>query len=136
MNGKIVFRIIAGLVLVAAVAGIAVFAFNIGLAQHVQIADIRGGQAQLPNSGYTTPYFWHPFPFLGFGCVAPLVAIFLVFLALRAFSYLFWGPHWGYGGPMHRGWRRGGWNEGEVPPMFQEWHKRAHDESVSDEKKG
>jgi hypothetical protein len=137
MNGKIVFRIIAGLVLIAAIGAIAFFAFNMGLAQHVQIPAANGGQTQLPNGGmpYNTPYFWHPFPFLGFGCFAPLIAIFLLFLAFRAFSFLFWGPHWGYSGHMHRAWRRGGWNEGEVPPMFQEWHKRAHGESVADEKK-
>lgn len=129
MNGKIVFRIMAGLVLLAAIAGIAFFAFNLGVAQHVQLPAGNAGQAAVP--AYPMPYYWHPFPFLGFGCFAPLIAIFLVFLALRAFSFLFWGPRWGH---MHRGWRRGGWEEGDVPPMFQEWHKRAHGEPATDKK--
>jgi len=132
MNGKIVFRIVAGLVLLAAIAGIAFFAFNVGLAQHVQLPANNGGQTQIPN--YVTPFAWYPFPYLGFGCFAPLIALFLLFIAFRAFSFLFWGPRWGYGGHMHRGWRRGGWDESDVPPMFQEWHKRAHGESVADKK--
>jgi len=132
MNGKIVFRIVAGLVLLAAIAGIAFFAFNVGLAQHVQLPANNVGQSQIPN--YVTPFAWYPSPYLGFGCFAPLIALLLLFVAFRAFSFLFWGPRWGYGGHMHRGWRRGGWDESDVPPMFQEWHKRAHGESVADKK--
>lgn len=132
MNGKIVFRILAGLLLLAAIAGIAFFAFNLGVAQHIQVAANNSGQAPIPN--YGMPYYWHPFPFFGLGCFAPLIAIFLVFLALRAFSFLFWGPRWGHAGHMHHGWRRGGWDEGDVPPMFQEWHKRAHNEPDASKK--
>jgi hypothetical protein len=136
MNGKIVFRILAGLVLLAAIAGIAFFAFNAGVAQHLQLSANSGGQAPSPNYGspYTTPFSWYPFPFLGFGCFAPLIALFLLFLAMRAFSVLFWGPRWGHWGHMHRGWHRGGWDESDVPPMFQEWHKRAHGEPVTEKK--
>jgi hypothetical protein len=132
MNGKFVFRILAGLVLLAAIAGIGFFAFNMGLAQHVQLAVNNNGQTQIPN--YVTPIGWYPFSYLGFGCFAPLIVLFLLFIALRAVSFLFWGPRWGYGGHMHRGWHRGGWDENDVPPMFQEWHKRAHGESVADKK--
>ena len=48
MNGKIVFRIFAGLVLLAAIAGIAIFAFNLGAAQHVQLQMNSAGQAPAP----------------------------------------------------------------------------------------
>jgi len=41
-----------------------------------------------------------------------------------AFRFLFWGPRWGH----HKGhWGRH-W-EGGAPPMFEEWHKRAHGEA-------
>ncbi len=120
MDGKIVFRILAGLVLVAAIAGIAFFAFNAGAATHIQLPANPSGQTPYPAYGY--PY-WHPFPFFGFGCFGPLLALLLLFLAFRAFSFLFWGPRWGH---MHRRWRHGWDEEGGVPPMFREWHDRAH----------
>jgi len=131
MNGKIVFRILAGLVLLAAIAGVAFFAFNLGVAQHVQLPATGNGQVPYPYFGYG---FWRPFPFFGFGCIAPLIALFLLFLAFRAFSFIFWGPRWGHWGHMHHGWRRDGWDESGVPPMFQEWHRRSHSESEPDKK--
>jgi hypothetical protein len=121
MDGKIVFRILAGLVLIAAIAGVAFFAFNAGMTTHAQLPATGDGRTPYPYYG-----FWPPFPFFGFGCFAPLIALFLVFLAVRAFSFLFWGPRWGHRAHMVRGWRHGWTEEGGVPPMFKEWHDRAH----------
>ncbi len=129
MEGKIWLRILAALVLIAAVAGIAFFAYQTGVAHGSPITvQAPGGQSvppPYPYAGYGMP--WHVFPFFGFGCFGPLVALFLLFIALRAFSFVFWGPRWGH--HMHGGhgpWRHG-WNEeGGVPPMFKEMHDRAH----------
>jgi hypothetical protein len=134
MDGKIWFRVLAALVLIAAVAGVAFFAFNAGVATHVELPAGGNGQAPYPYYGYG---FWHAFPFFGFGCFGPLIALFLLFLAFRAISFLFWGPRWGYGGHMHRGYCRHGWGENGVPPMFQEMHDRAHGKVAQpgDEKK-
>lgn len=124
MDGRFWLRILAALVLVAAIAGVAFFAFNAGVATHAQVPANGGGQAPYPYYGY--PFLW-PFPFFGLGCFGPLVAILLLFLAFRALSFMFWGPRWGRWGHMRHGWRRGWWGEeGEVPPMFREWHDRAH----------
>ncbi len=124
MDGRVVLRILAALVLVAIIAGVGVFAFNAGVATHVQLPANATGQAPYPYYG-----FWHPFPFFGFGCFGPLIALFVFFLALRALSFLFWGPRWGHWGHMRRAWRHG-WDEpGDVPPMFREWHDRAHGQS-------
>jgi len=131
MDGKIWFRILAGLVLIAAVAGIAFFAFNAGVATHVQLPATANGQAPSPYYGYG---FWHPFPFFGLGCFGPLIALFLLFIALRAISFIFWGPRWGHWGHMHRAHWRHGWGEEGVPPMFQEWHDRAHGKPETDKK--
>ena len=134
MDGKIVFRIMAALVLLAAIAGVAFFAFNAGVATQVQVPAAGNGQAPYPYYGYG---FAHPFPFFGFGCFAPLIALFLVFLALRAFSFLFWGTALGtVGSHASRLAPRLG-EEGGVPPMFQEWHNRAHGQpgQRGDEKK-
>jgi hypothetical protein len=78
---------------------------------------------------------FHPWGWgFGFGFLGFLIPLFLIFLALRAFRFLFWGPRWGWGhrmyghGPWGRDWENG------VPPMFEEWHKRAHGETTNDKK--
>ncbi len=118
-------RIVSALVLLAALAGIAFFAFQAGVARGspITIESPSGETAPLPNPyyGYGMPYH-RPYGFgFGFGCLGPLLAFFLIFLAFR---FLFWGSRggWGHHGP----WRRN-WSEGGVPPMFEEWHKRAHE---------
>jgi hypothetical protein len=36
-----------------------------------------------------------------------------------------------FGRPWRHGWRHHGKWEGGVPPMFDEWHKRAHEGNAS-----
>lgn len=137
MNGKIAFRIVSALVLIAAIAGIAFFAFRAGIAQGspITIEAPSGESAPIAppiygyRYGFGMPYH-HPFGF-GFGCFGPLLALFLLFVALKSFRFLFWGPRWGWG--RHHGHH--GWGEHGVPPMFEEWHKRAHGEAESPEEK-
>ena len=131
MNGNTIgLRIVSALVLIAAIAGIGYFAFQAGVAQGspVTIEAPSGETAPMPYPYYSWrgPYH-HPFGF-GFGLFGFLLLLFLFFLALRAFRFLFWGPRWGWGyhggrGPWGRHWENG------VPPMFEEWHKRAHGQS-------
>ena len=138
MNGKIVLRIVSALVLIAAIAGIAFFAFNAGVAKGspVTIQAPAGTAAQMPYPyyGYGMPYAWPHMPFFGFGCLGLLIPLFLFFLAMRAFRFLFWGPRWGHHMGGHGPWGRHGFGEGDVPPMFQEWHKRAHGEQPEKKK--
>src|SRR5215211_1164598 len=119
MNGNVGLRIVAALVLIAAVAGVAFFAFQAGVAQGspITVQSPSGETAPLPYPyyGYGMP-FHRPFGFgYGFGCFGPLLGFFF-----------FWGPRWGW---HHGPWRRG-WGEGGVPPMFEEWHKRSHAQST------
>jgi hypothetical protein len=126
MNGNnIGLRLVAALVLVAAIAGIAYFAFQAGVMQGSPITiEAPSGEtvpAPYPHYGYGMP-FHRPFGF-GFGFFGFLLLLFFFFLALRAFRFLLWGPRWGWGrhhGPWGRHWENG------APPMFEEWHKRAH----------
>ena len=138
MNGKIGLRIVSALVLIAALAGIAFFAFQAGVAKGspVTIEAPAGQTAPMPyyGYGYGMP-FHHPLGFgFGFGCFGPLLAFFLIVLALKSFRMLLWGPRWGrmghHGGhgPWGRHWENG------VPPMFEEWHKKAHGETTEDKK--
>jgi hypothetical protein len=139
MNGNnIGLRIVAALVLVAAIAGIAYFAFQAGVVRGspITIEAPSGDPSTSPGFAQDVPA---PYPYYGYGYGMPfhrpwgfgfgffgfLIVLFLFFLALRAFRFLFWGPRWGWG-PHHQGpWGRH-WENG-VPPMFQEWHKKAHE---------
>jgi hypothetical protein len=130
MNGKIFARIIAALVLVAAVAGIAFFAFNAGVAQGV--ATKLPAATQLGNMPYTyhgAPFFWHPF----FGIFGFLIGLFVLFFVLRLISFIVFGPRWGHMGHRHM-WRHGWYEEGDVPPMVKEMHDRLHGNPVSEKK--
>lgn len=126
MNGKIALRIVSGLVLLAVIAAIGFFAFQAGVAKGSPITiEAPSGEsvpAPYPHFGYgygMRPH--HPFGF-GFGCLIPLVGVFLLVLALKSFRVMMWGPRWGWG---HRHWGEHG-----APPMFEEWHKKAHGEAT------
>jgi hypothetical protein len=136
MNGNnISLRIVSALVLVAALAGIGFFAYQAGIAQGSPVTiEAPSGNANVapaPYYGYGMPFHRGQYGF-GFGCFGPLLAFFLLLLAFKSFRLLFWGPRWGWGG-HHRGhWGRR-W-EGGAPPIFDEWHKRAHGGPVEDDK--
>ncbi len=120
MDGRAVFRILAALGLIALIGVVGVAAYNAGVATHIQLPANGAAQPPYPYYGYG---FWHPFWFLGFGIFGPLIGLFVLFLIVRLFLFAIWGPRWGHG-HMHRGWRR--WDDEDVPPMFREWHDRAH----------
>ena len=139
MNGKIGLRIVSALVLLAALAGIAFFAFQAGVAKGspvtIQVPEGQTAPAPYPFYGYGYGMPFHgPHFGLGYGfcCFGPLFALFLIFLAFKAFRILLWGSHWGghlHGrGPWGRHWENG------VPPTFEEWHKKAHGEQPEEKK--
>jgi hypothetical protein len=136
MNDKIGLRILSALVLIAAVAGIAFFAFQTGVAQGSPVTiEAQSGQsvpAPYPYQGYGMP-FHHGFG-LGFGCLGILIPLFLFLLAAKAFRMMLWGPRWGWGRMGHHGPWRHAWGERGVPPMFEEWHKKAHGEQPEEKK--
>lgn len=144
MAKNIVFRILAGLVLLAALAGIAFFAYNAGVA-HGATLDVKAlipqtdGQPLTPHAYHFT--YMHTFPFFGFGCFGLLIPFFLLMLAFAAFRHLLWGPHWGWRQRMrmhlhehgHGPWGEKGPWDGEIPPMVAEWHRRMHENPTSED---
>jgi len=137
MNGNNIFgRIVAGLVLLAVIGGIALFAFNAGVAQ--------GVATKLPQSATqpgTMPYPYygmHMMPFFGFpfgGIFGFLIGLFVLFFVFRLISFIVFGPRWGWGGGhMYRHMWRHGWDENGVPPMFKEMHDRAHGKQPEENK--
>jgi hypothetical protein len=136
MNRSIIFKIVLTLVLIGAVIGLGVLAYNAGITQGMAL----GSQAQAGDAARAPYPFYpmaYPYPYFGFGgfgflgCLVPLFLVFLIFAALRG---LFWhGPHgWRH---MHHGlWGVGPNGEKyepgrDVPQMFKEWHRRAHEET-------
>jgi hypothetical protein len=102
-----------GLLAVFLAAIVSAWTYNLGLA--------HGLAAQLPASAAVAyPWaFYRPwglgFPFF------PLFSLFVWFVVLRLFVR---------GGPWRGGW--GGYYGGRsgVPPMFEEWHRRAHEQDT------
>jgi hypothetical protein len=126
MDGKIFARIAAALFLLAVIAAIGFFAFRAGVAQGSPVT-LQAPSGDTPPVPYPYPYHYgYFFPFhwgFGFGCFGLLIPLFLIFLAMRAFHLMIWGPRrWAH---LHG---HGPWGAG-VPPMFDEWHKRAHGET-------
>ncbi len=99
---------------VAAVIGsliIGVVAYNMGLSEGAARAAVASGN--IPP--YVYAWGWHR-PW-GFGFGFPLLFLFFWFFIFRG---LFWG------GPWRRRWYYYGH---DLPPAFEEWHRRAHERS-------
>jgi hypothetical protein len=101
----------------AAIVGLAVgtWAYNLGLSHGL------AERLPPPSAGAYPWAYYRPW---GFGPFFPLLFLLFWFAALR---FLF------RGGPWRRGW--GGYYGGrlphDVPPMFEEWHRRAHERESS-----
>ena len=111
-------RMLIGVLLAVMLAGvIGVAAYNAGVSHGLALQVTAAAPGAYPYPHYGRPW--------GFGIFFPLL---FGFLLLRL---VFWGGHrrWyrgGYygGGYYGRGCYGGGY--GDVPPAFDEWHRRAH----------
>ena len=144
MTRRIVIGILIVLLLAAGAVGVGVMAYRAGVVQGM----VTSGQViTAPDGGRGPDVFVYPGgPFMyrghwgfggGFGflgCLFPILFFFLLFGLFR----LIVGPRrWGWGGG-YRGWGGPGgpggpgWGSAEhpVPPMFEEWHRRAHGEAA------
>ena len=113
MDRRIVIGILVGLLVVALGVGIAVNAYQAGVARGLAErapegpGQVRPGPDAVPPYGYHGPYWPRPWGF-GFGFVFPLLFFVLLLVLLKA---LLWRP-WGWGGPRR---------------AFEEWHRQAHE---------
>ena len=122
---KIFWRILAALVLIAALVGIGGYAYSLGMTQGLA-QKVTATTGTVPAPAF---YPWHPFFGFGFGwspfaCLIPLLLLFVVFGSFRA---LFWIRPMGW---RHHMMHHGRWgydeNDKEVPPFFAEMHRRMH----------
>ncbi len=123
MYGRFFLRVLLGLLVIAAVVGMGVYAYQMGVIQGAAQGASTGTAPAAPG-----PYFYgRPFyPFWGFGFFGLLIPLFFLLLIFGALRAMFWRARWGHGHwhagqPGHPAWENG------VPPMFEEWHKRAHE---------
>ena len=130
MNRRLFFNMIFVIVLLGAVIGLGIYAYNAGVAQGLmQGAQIEPGAVPALAYPYYAPPFWGPHGFGFLGCLLPLFLVMLFFFALRGLAWH--GPHgWGrmqngmWGGSPMRG--KHGCMEA-VPPMVEEWHRKMHE---------
>ncbi len=132
-NGSI-FRLIGALLLVGLVVAGGYMAYQAGVAQGIaqapEIAEaVQEAQPgpSIYGPGYGYPYrFGYPHYFNPFGGICFSIFFLFLFFGLLRFVFFPWRRGWGH----HGHW--GKW-EGGVPPMFDEWHKRAHGEAPAEE---
>ena len=126
MFGRIALGFLLVFVLIAGVAGIGGYAYNMGLTQglasgaKLEVAPTQG-VAPVPFYGYGAPFMHRSFGG-GWGFLSCLVPLFVFFVFFSVMRMVFWRARWGgMHGMHHRKW------EGGVPPMAEEWHKKMHE---------
>jgi len=102
-----------GLIVIGLLVAVAFFAYNVGITHGLAQSGALAGAAQ----GAVPTAVWGPRPW-GFG-IGFLFPLFFLFLGLAILRRLAWG---GCGGR----WHRRGWYGDDVPPAFEEWHRRMH----------
>ncbi len=115
--------IVATILVVLAVVGIAVGAYNVGIDEGVRRGADAGQVVEVVGRGY-----WHGGGFFPFGLILfPLFVIGIFWLV----GFAFRGPR---GGWNHEHGRFGPWSEegrARFEDRFQEWHRRQHEQTSS-----
>lgn len=130
------FRLIGVLLLIGLVAAGGYMTYRAGVTQGIAQAPevataisnaAESGQPLPPIYGYRPYGFGYPHRFGFFPLGGICLSIFFLFLFFGLLKMIFFRP-WRHG-HMHGSWGRK-W-EGNVPPMFDEWHKKAHGQTTS-----
>jgi len=113
MGDRFGFRLLMGAVMIAALATVGFYTYNLGVAHGVAegtraIAAVPGG------AGAPAIVVW-PRPWGGGFGFFPFFPLFFILFWVFVARGLFWRGRWG------RSCRYDG-----VPPAFEEWHRRAH----------
>jgi hypothetical protein len=92
----------------------------LGLGVAYQAGVSHGLALQIPaGTAFPSAYYYGWYRPWGFGWFGPLFFLFIWFAVLRG---IFWGGR--------RRWYYSRWHD--VPPAFDDWHRRAHERMTSD----
>jgi hypothetical protein len=143
MFWRIGLRVLLGIVLLAAAAGLGVYTYNLGVAHGLTLNLAANPASGAPAGGVVYPPYYPGFPgwhfgfgFGIFGLIIPILFFFLIFGLVRRLFFFgmagrWMGGHWGGPGNlgMHGPWGRGPehWKEGAVPPFVAEMHRKMHE---------
>lgn len=121
MDRPVWLRWVGGVLALALLAVAGVYIYDLGVAH-----GLAAGSAGTAFAGRDAPFIgpWGPWGSgFGFFPFFPFLFVLLWFVVLRGF--LWRGPWYGrrWGGP----WM---YDRGGVPPAFEEWHRRAHDQQA------
>jgi len=117
------FRFLFGLLIVAMIAMVGVYTYDIGVAHGLsQSGAVAAAPAVAPGASAPIYYYYPRHWGWGFGFFPILPILFFVFF-FGAFRRMWWG------GRYRRGCGYGyyGYHD-RVPPEFDEWHRRAHNQ--------
>jgi hypothetical protein len=111
MRDRFAFRWLIGLLMVAMVAAVGVYTYNLGVAHGIAES---GRAIAAPGTGVPVVAVWpRPWGFgFGFFPLFPFLFILFFLFAVR--------------GPCRGAWRGRMQGPGGVPAAFDEWHRRAH----------
>lgn len=126
MVGKIWFRIVAALLLIAGIVALGVFAYNLGVARGTTLG-VNWAEMPAKAAGMAPYGYHHP---LGLGLLACGLPLLLAFLFFGALRHLLFFRRFAFGGPRH--WvRHSHWSAGDrpehIPPFVEEWHRKMHE---------
>ena len=111
---RIVLVAFVALAIAAAGIGVVSYSYSLGVAQGLAQSGKLPAPGPYPAYGY--PY-WYAMPFHGpFGFFGIFWTIVLVFLVIALLRGLYWRRH---------AWADMGGRQ--VPPWFEEWHRRLHE---------
>ena len=117
MRSRFAFRWLTGLMMIAALAAVGIYTYNLGVAHGIA----ESARVIAPGPGVPVVAVWpRPWGFgFGFFPFFPFLFILFWFFVVRG---LFWRRAW---------WGRGyGYGCRGVPPGFDQWHRRAHGEQA------
>lgn len=134
MTRSIVFRIVTALVMIGILLGLGGLVFRAGYFQGLAT---DGNWLEGPRQYLDLPYRGYGGHFFGFGFIGCLIPLLLIFFVFGAMRMIFWRGAYPWRGMHHHGpwgapWMGGhpgekaDW-EKNAPPMFVEWHRRAHE---------
>jgi len=115
MNYRLLRTLILALLLIASLAAVGSYTYNLGVAHGIA----ESGRFVGPNGAPIVAFWPRPWGF-GFGFFPLFPLLFFILFWIFAARALFWRGRW------HRGYSGRCASVG-VPPAFEEWHRRLHE---------